>query len=235
MSEHETEQLGAYVLGVLDQREQDAVRKHLDGCEDCRQEVGDLQEMEAALGEIPPEMLIDGPPVDGDLLLQRSLREVRSERSRRDRARHTIWAAAAAVAAIAVFGGGTLIGRATAPSAPVAQGPVGPTPGATSSAVVRNASATNAGTGASMTVAVQNAAGWVRVHAAVTGVDAGEQCRLVVVSRTGQRREAGSWVVSEAAESAGTTVDGAALVAPDDVSSVLLETFAGQPLVNVPI
>jgi anti-sigma factor RsiW len=235
MSEHESGLLGAYVLGVLDENEQDTVRKHLDGCEACRREVGDLQEMEAALGEVPPEMLIDGPPPDGELLLQRTLREVRGRRSRDERTRYAVWGVAAAVAAVAVLAGGTLIGRATAPSEPVAQPPIAPTAAPTPSAVVRTASGTDAATGASMTVAVQNAAGWVRLRAAVSGVPAGEQCRLVVVSRTGERRDAGSWLVSEAAESAGTTIDGAALIAPEEVGSVLVETFAGRPLVSVAI
>ena len=77
MSEHETDLLGAYVLGVLDRIEQAAVQAHLDGCPPCRREVEDLRGMEAALGEIPPEAFLDGPPPGGDFLLQNTLREVR--------------------------------------------------------------------------------------------------------------------------------------------------------------
>ena len=57
--------------------EQAAVQAHLDGCALCRREVEDLRAMEAALGEIPPEAFLDGPPPDGDFLLQNTLREVR--------------------------------------------------------------------------------------------------------------------------------------------------------------
>ena len=82
MSEHETALLGAYVLGVLDLDEQSSVRAHLDGCAHCRREVEDLREMEQALGELPPEAFLEGPPPGGDLLLRRTLDEVRGERRR---------------------------------------------------------------------------------------------------------------------------------------------------------
>ena len=232
MSGHETELLGAYVLGVLEPGERGEVERHLDGCEHCRLEVRDLREIEAALGEVPPEALIEGPPEDGDLLLQRTLHEVRGEQSRSDWQRRGLWAAAAVVVGAAVLAGGTLLGRSTAPTGPVVALPA-PSTAATQGAPVRTA--VNSATGASMAVSVVPAAGWVRVHATVLGVPAGTQCRLVVVARNGARTDAGSWLVSPAAERAGSTIDGAALVAPDDVASVTVETFAGQPLVTVPI
>ncbi len=229
MSEHETELLGAYVLGVLEGTESETVQHHLDDCEICRLEVAELREMESVLGELPPEALIDGPPEDGELLLQRTLRQVRGERAQSDTRRRVLWAAAAAVVGLAVLGGGTLIGRSTAPSGPtvVQAAPLAPN--------TRTASASDSATGASMTVTVQPAAGWVRVHAAVSGVAAGQQCRLVVIAQDGSRREAGSWLISETAAKAGIAVDGVALVAPADVKSVQVETLAGQPLVNVPV
>lgn len=231
MSEHENELLGAYVLGVLEDGERDTVRGHLDGCEKCRREVGELREMESALGELPPEALIDGPPEGGDLLLQRTLRQVRDERTRDDRRRRAVWLAAAAVAAVVVLGGGTLLGRGTAPDQPAPQA----APTATLPAGTRSATATDAATGATMTASVTPAAGWVRVRAQVSGVAAGQQCRLYVIARDGSRREAGSWLVSERAAVEGGTVDGSALVAPADVASVQVETFAGQPLVTVAV
>jgi anti-sigma factor RsiW len=231
MTEHQTELLGAYVLGVLEPAERDTVQNHLDGCEHCRVEVDDLREMETALGELPPEALIEGPPENGELLLQRTLREVRTVHDRDHRRRRAVWAAAATVAALAVLAAGTLLGRATAPDTPIAA-PAPPTPTA---AGTRTATATDPATGAVMTVQLEPAAGWVRVHARVAGVAAGRQCRLYVVARDGTRREAGSWLVSEKAATEGSRVDGSALVSPADVASVQVETFAGQPLVTVPV
>ncbi|MGK5681374.1 anti-sigma factor family protein [Actinoplanes sp. URMC 104] len=231
MSEHENELLGAYVLGVLDPQERAGVQSHLDGCPQCRRELGELREIEAVLGELPPEALVEGPPEGGDLLLQRTLRQVSQERTNSDRVRRTVWLAAAAVAAVAVLGGGALLGRSTAPSRPAVEA----APAATLPADARTATATDASTGATMTVAVVPAAGWVRVHAEVSGVAAGQQCRLYVIAQDGSRREAGSWLVSKKAEAEGGSVDGAALVTPDDVAAVQVETFAGRPLVTVPV
>ncbi|MFE2147373.1 zf-HC2 domain-containing protein, partial [Streptomyces sp. NPDC059456] len=76
---HEEELLGPYVLGVLEAEDVRRVEEHMSGCVHCREEVAALREMEAALGEVPAEAFLDGPPQGGDLLLQRTLRQVRSE------------------------------------------------------------------------------------------------------------------------------------------------------------
>jgi hypothetical protein len=220
--------LGAYVLGVLDRQEQDVLRAHLDDCAACRREVDDLREMEAALGEIPPEAFLDGPPPDGELLLQKTLRQVREETRGRTRQRRTYWLAAAAVAGLLALAGGLIAGRLTTSDVQLTA-----TPSATSSTPpgTRTGSATDAGTGAFMSVTVRPAAGWVRVHADVSGVAAGSSCRLVVVSPDGTREQAGSWLTS--ADTA--AVDGAALMDPASVAAVQAETYAGQILVSVPV
>ena len=233
MSGHETEQLGAYALGVLDDDEWAAVHSHVEGCPQCRREVADLRDMEAMLGEVPPEAFLEGPPPGGELLLQRTLRQVRDESRGRDRRRHAVWATAAAVLAAVAIGGGTLLGRSTAPAdqqvtaLPSAAAPSAPPP--------RLAAATNVATGASMNVEVRPAAGWVRVRATVSGIAAGEECRLYVLSRSGGRELAGSWLVAESAAAAGTTVEGSAIVAPADVAGVQVETYAGNVMVTASI
>ena len=233
MSGHETDQLGAYALGVLDDDEWAAVHSHVEGCPQCRREVADLRDMEAMLGEVPPEAFLEGPPPGGGLLLQRTLRQVRDQGRGRDRRRRATAAVAAAVIAAVAIGGGVLLGRSTAPAGQrVTALPSAP---AASAPAPRLAAATDFATGASMNVEVRPAAGWVRVRATVAGVPAGEQCRLYVLSRGGGRELAGSWLVSESGASAGTTVEGSAIVAPDDVSGVQVETYAGNALVTVPI
>jgi anti-sigma factor RsiW len=223
VSEHETELLGAYVLGVLDRDEQAVVQVHLAGCLPCRREVADLRGMEAALGEIPPEAFLEGPPPDGDLLLQRTLHDVRQIGRRQVWRTRALVAAAAVVAVVVALGAGAVIGRGTASPQPVA---------APTTAGVRIGSATDRATGVSMSATVRPAVGWVRVSATVTGVPAGEECRLFVVARDGSREPAGSWLASP---SGATTLDGAALMAPALVAGVQAETYAGQILVAVPI
>ncbi|WP_433301571.1 anti-sigma factor family protein [Actinoplanes sp. CA-030573] len=228
MSEHETELLGAYVLGVLDRQEQDSVRAHLDGCAPCRREVEDLREMEAALGELPPEAFLEGPPPDGELLLHKTLAEVRGQSRRRAWRNRALLTAAAVLVALVALAAGTLIGRGTASSG----SPVAAATTTTSTPGTRTGSATDTGTGVAMSATVRPAVGWVRVSATVTGVPPGEQCRLFVVAADGSREPAGSWLSSA---SGTTTLDGAALMAPAEVAGVQAETYAGQILVAVPI
>ncbi|WP_447003317.1 anti-sigma factor family protein [Saccharothrix isguenensis] len=231
---HDPQLLGAYVLGVLDEREARAVEDHLASCTRCRAEVDGLRVMEEVMGDVPPEALLDGPPDDGDLLLQRTLRQVRSERdSRVVRRRVGTGLAAAAVAAI-VLAGGFAVGRGTAPDTGQAQQHQSTTPPAPP-AGTRLGSATDPVTGARMTAQVRPAAGWVRVNASVTGVAKGEKCKLFVVAEDGSSQEAGSWLVSPAGEEDGTNLDGSALIAPEDVVAVEVRTFAGERIVTVPV
>lgn len=235
---HEEELLGPYVLGVLDDADVRRVEEHVAGCVQCRQEVTTLREMEAALGEVPAEAFLDGPPQGGDLLLQRTLRQMRQEAAGARRRRTALAGLAAAASLAAVFWAGAQLGGGD--GAPVALPPQ-PTPTVSAQPTppegTRVASATDPGTNARMTVQVMPAAKWVRVHAAVTGVPAGERCRLVVVSRDGTRTTAGGWVVGGPAhgEGKGASLDGSAAVDPADVREVLVENEAGRTFVSVPL
>jgi putative zinc finger protein len=237
--EHDGSTLAAYVLGALGPDEAREVDAHLAGCAQCQAQVRELSELEAALGEVPPEAFLEGPPEGGDLLLQRTLREVRTERARHERPRRLLVAAAVVGLVAAGLVGGTVFGRSTAPgnssagpppSVSASAAPASPTPSG-----VRIFSATDPGTGAGMTVALTPAAGWVRVHVKADGIKAGQRCVLQVVDRAGHRVQAGSWLVSATGERLGTTLDGTALVAPADVASVDVVTMDGQRLVSVPV
>jgi Putative zinc-finger len=229
----EVEELGAYVLGGLAEHEARAVTDHLAGCAQCREELAGLQEMADALEEVPEEFFLDGPP-DDDLVLQRTLREVRrhdgagAATSRRTR----VWpgVAAAAVAGIVLAAGGVVLGRGTAPEPSVAP-PVTTTSPAVPGTVT--AEQTDPGTGASMAVTITPAAGWVRLAADVDGIPAGEECQLVVVGADGRERVAGSWLVSEEGARTGTSLSTFALVAPEDVREVRVENLAGKRFVSV--
>jgi anti-sigma factor RsiW len=233
--EHDRSPLAAYVLGSLDDDEMRALDAHLAGCDECRAELAEFRELEAALGEVPPEAFLDGPPEGGDLLLQRTLRQVRKDRVQASRPRRLLVAAGVAGLVAAALAGGTLIGRGTAPTTQAGGGT------ATASAAVsptqsgvRTFAAKDPNTGASMTVALTPAAGWVRVRVKADGIKAGQRCVLQVVDRSGHHTQAGSWLVSANGEKNGTTLDGTALVAPADVASVDVVTFEGQTLVSVP-
>ncbi|SDY83406.1 Putative zinc-finger [Amycolatopsis xylanica] len=226
MNTHDTDSLGVYVLGKLDPDEAKAVEAHLAACAACRQEVEELREIQVMLGAVPDEAFLDGPPED-ELVMPRLVRRVRD--GPRFFTPGRLVAASIVVAAI----GGLLLGRGTAPTEQVAS----PVPAPTTqlnvppAAGTKVASVTDQASGARMTLRVEPAAGWVRVNLAAAGIKAGEKCRIVVVSRSGERVVAGSWLVSPDAERVGSNVDGTALIPLDQVASVEIATFAGRTMV----
>ncbi|KOX18780.1 anti-sigma factor [Saccharothrix sp. NRRL B-16348] len=229
---HDPQLLGAYVLGVLDEREARAVEDHLASCSRCHADLAELRAMEEAMGDVPPEALLDGPPEGGDLLLQRTLRQVRSERGGQLRRRQVGLGLVAAAVAAVVLGGGFAVGRGTAPDVgAIPQTSTAPAP----PAGTKLGSATDPDTGARMTVQVKPAAGWVRVNASVAGIEQNEKCRLFVVAKDGRRAEAGSWLVSAAGEKDGTNLDGSALIAPEDVAAIEVRNFDDERIVTVPV
>lgn len=224
--------IAGYLLETLSPEERQQAEQHIAECAECRTEVESLQEWAAALRGVPEAMLLDGPPDDADLLLQRTLRQVRDETSgRRHRRTAVVTGAAAAVLAAAVAGG-VVVGRSTAPETPPLAQPsaVASTPPGT-----RVAAAADPSTGARISVTVIPAAGWVRVNATVGGIPAGERCRLEVVGRDGTTVLAGSWLVSPAGAANGTTLNGSALIDPAQVASVRVVNTAGRQFASVPV
>ena len=221
--------IDGYVIGELDPERARVVEEHLARCPGCREEVRSLREVQRLLASVPMEAMLDGPPDDADLLLQRTLREVRNEESGTTGRRMT-WAAAAAVVAVAALCVGVLVGWTTADSQQVAS----PAPGASPAPMrpgTRFVTAQDPDTGARLTVRLVPAPGWVRLNAAVSGIPAGQACHLVLIGQNGDRETAGGWLVSARAATKGVTLDGAALMDPAKVSMVVVESTNGSPLV----
>jgi RNA polymerase sigma-70 factor (ECF subfamily) len=224
--------MAGYVMDMLTPEEKRRADAHLAVCAACREEIDSLQEWSAALDEVPEAMLLDGPPDDADLLLQRTLRQVRQESAgRRHRRLATVTSIAAAVVAVAAVAG-ILVGRTTAPTPSQQAGP--PPPVASVPANARSGSGVSA-TGARMTVALTPADGWVRVSATVSGIAAGEKCKLEVVGKDGAAVLAGSWLVSAAGEANGTPLNGSALIDPAQVASVRVVNTAGKEFIEVAV
>lgn len=229
---HDRAQLGAFAIGALDPVEARMVQGHLAGCPDCQREVNELMMIRRALDQVPPEAFLDGPPENGDLLLRRTLRRVATETGpAQPRRRSAGLFIAAAVAVGVALGGGIILGRETGGGSDVA-GPttvtVSPTP-----TNARLAEAEDDETGATMNVALEPKKGWVWVHAEATGLPENTPCALYVRSKDGQKLLAGTWLVS--AEGAKMSrLEGMALVSPDDVASVEIETASGDRVVSVP-
>ena len=235
MNTNEHADLAGYLTKSLDAEQIRQIEEHLAECAECRAEVESLQEWTMALEAVPEAMLLDGPPEGGDLLLQRTLRQIRTEASGRQTRRNVLVGAAAAVIVAAGIASGVVVGRTTAETATVAQPPTIVQTEPTTAPGTKLGTAVDPGTGARMTVAVAPAPGWVRIKAAVAGIPAGERCRLEVVAKDGTQVLAGSWVVSEKGAAEGTTLDGSALVAPADVKSVRVVTESGKQYTSVDI
>lgn len=165
--------------------------------------------------DLPPEAALDGRPDGCDLLLQRTLGRVRHEKAR-ECGRRQNFAAAVSTSLLAVaLAGGMVIGRhLTGDSDEFVVGGIA--------------------NGASLSAVITPAEGWSRLKVNVKGVQAGEQCWLVVTDVHGGRFVAGSWIAGSGEPGRGVTLDGAALVAADELSAVSVETLDGRVLVSAP-
>lgn len=183
---------GAYVLGALAPADRAAYERHLAGCADCRQAVGEIAVLPGLLGRLDPagleQILSPTPETDRVPRLLDAARQRRRRERSRTRLRYAIIGLAAAAAALAAgFGTAALLPGEPAAPPPVAQ--------------VRM-------------VAMQPVAGSVPVHAEIglSGTDWGTQVtmrcgydvvagyrkayafRLVAYGPDGATEQIGSWL-----------------------------------------
>ena len=229
---HDPGELSAHALGLLGGAQARAVEQHLADCAACRREWSELRETAALLESVPPEMFLDGPP-ENDLLLQRTLRQIRTETgSRRSRRRFGLTVAAAVVAA-ALLGAGAFAGQqlpgagrgrgAAARAAPRQPAPAPPAAGGRTCRAPRSVT---------MSTTVTQASGWVRVAASVRGIPPGELCSLYVIAQDGTEHLAGSWVVGVPGPTPGAPVQGSTIVAFDQVAGVRVSNEAGREFIT---
>jgi hypothetical protein len=245
MSEHDHSRLGAYALGALEPDEVREVDEHLAGCAECGQELAELEEMKEFLGDVPAEAFLDGPPTDGDLLLQRTVREVRSVAaaeldastpaeapagpahaaggSRKRRA--WLLVAAAVVVVAGALGGGVLIGKQLADDTVASTPPAGS----------KQVTVTDAATQVKMATTVEPRTGWSWINVSLTNLKAGANCEMLVTDKAGKTYVAGSWVVSEQAARYGSRFGGGVLVPIDQVRSVEIRTVQGEHVATTPV
>jgi anti-sigma factor RsiW len=225
----------AYVSGDLGPEELAAARRHLAGCAACAEDADSVSEVTAMLGRVPEEFLLDGPPDDAEFLVRATTRRLAAEREadrRRRTGRRTLLVAAAG--AVVTGGLGWALGRRSGEETGEALEASRPSTSPTGPAPVF-AQQTDGTSGARITLRLTPADGWVRLNAAVTGIPAGQRCSLVVLTRDGEEVLAGGWLVSETGAAEGVTLDGSALVAPDDVAAVAVRNDTGTTFVEVDV
>jgi hypothetical protein len=170
--------LGAYALGLLEDQDKRAFEAHLATCDACRAELATLSPIAGLLRGMEPVIAAGdaGPPVD--------LLHKRATASRRLRRRLTL---ATAAACAALLGAGIGVGLAAAPDRTVVV-----QPGLSG----QRHSAANPANGVSGTVGLV-AKGWgTQVWLDLAGVRGPQQCELVAVSATGERRVVTGWLVT---------------------------------------
>jgi len=228
--------IGAYVLGGLEPQEVSELEAHIDTCPECQRELAEFTETAAQLSLVPPELLAealgdqpvppDQDPAD-DLVLQRALREIRTERTGARR-RRVLTIAAAVVALVAAPVITAVVVGGNGGGQQIAQPPASTV--LTGSTVQGRDPAT--GVSGAATLA---AASWgTKVQAKFTHEPRGEKCKLVVVSTSGERQIAGNWTVTDtAAAGAGTNVQGSVSVPTTDIARLEVWTAAGQRLLTI--
>jgi anti-sigma factor RsiW len=222
---HDPEEVTAHALGLLDGPAASTVDAHLATCADCRREWADVRETAALLETVPPETLVDAPPL-GDLALRRALRRIDQESGvshhsvRRPRFGRLV---AAAAAALVLLTGGVVIGRVTAPA---------PSPFTTAA----NAHTVEGSQGTvRMSATIVPASGWVRLSATVQGLPPGQRCTLLVLADDGTAAVAGSWLTpNPTVPGRSGTITGSTIVDPTRISAVAIRNDSGDTLISVP-
>jgi anti-sigma factor RsiW len=218
--------VGAYLLGALDDAEMTWFEEHLAQCEQCGQALDELSGVVPVLAELR----YDGigyvePP--GDAMLDRLLARVAGERRTRRRRRLV----AVAAAAVLVIGGPAIAVVAT-------QGG-GSSPAAVAAFPTERHSATNPTTGVSAVVGVTDKGWGTAVDLRLSGVWGPLTCHLDAVSRAGGRQTVATWSVPRAgygtdAQPAPLTVSGATGMHKDTISHFEVRAQDGSLLVSVP-
>jgi len=228
--------LGAYVLGALDETETHWIRSHVATCPECRAEYDQLAVLPQFLARLTPsEAEASGVAQE---TRPESLFPAAAERVRRDRRQRTTVLAAAAAFAVLVGTFGWVMGTqddttssarsaATAtPSASPAESPAPPPPPADQ----RTATAADARSGAEMSLVYRAVAWGTAIDLQLAGVPGGTRCQLDVYGTKGRQETASSWVVpKEGYQKPGSMhVPGGTSIPPDEITRFVVSTVGDE-------
>jgi anti-sigma factor RsiW len=229
--------VGAYAMGLLEERDRRQFEDHLAGCPACAAEVAELSPMAALLRSVEltgvepagaegGEPAASREPGGGDVteLLRRRARQQRQRRR---------WQVALGAAAGIVLIGGIGVGIAAAPQ----NGPPAPPPLALTGQLH---SATDPGTGVAGTVGLVAKAWGTQVTLDLSKVHGPADCELVAVSRTGERRVVMGWLVTTPGDGvsghpAHLVIRGGTSIPRSDLSRVDVDVVNGRTLVSIPV
>ena len=228
--------VGAYAMGLLEERDRREFEDHLAGCPACVAEVAELSPMAALLKGVELTGVEPGAgrepgaarePGGGDVT------ELLRRRARRQRQRRRWQVALGAAAGIVLIGGGIGVGIAAAPQ----NGSPPPPPLALTGQLH---SATDPGTGAAGTVGLVAKAWGTQVTLDLSKVHGPAECELVAVSRTGERRVVMGWLVAAPGDGvsghpAHLVIQGGTSIPRSDLARVDVDVVNGRTLVSIPV
>jgi hypothetical protein len=219
--------VGAYSLGLLEERDRLEFEDHLAGCESCAAELAELSPMQALLRGVEPAGAADSGP--GAAEVTDLIRRRADQQRRRRRWQVAVGAAAAAV----LIGGGIGAGLTLAPQP-------GGAPAAAVTLTGQRHSATDPGTGVAGTVGLV-AKGWgTQVTLDLSKVHGPVECQLVAVSRTGERRVVMGWVVPAPGDGvpghpAHLLIQGGTSIPRSDLTRLDVNVVNGRTLLSIPV
>jgi hypothetical protein len=224
-------EVGAYSMGLLDERDRRAFEDHLPGCESCAAELAELSPMAALLKGVEPVGAPAGAAerqAGGADVTQLIHRRVTRQRQ------HRRWqVAVGAAAAVVLIGGGIGVGVAAASQHGGSGAPAVALPG-------QLHSATSPGTGVAGTVGLQAKAWGTVVTLDLSKVHGPVECELVAVSRTGERRVVMGWLVPAPGDGvpghpAHLVIQGGTSIPRNDLARVDVDVVNGRTLLSIPV
>jgi hypothetical protein len=228
--------VGAYSMGLLEERDRREFEDHLAGCPACAAEVAELSPMAALLRGVElrgaePASAAGEAPADGSPEAQ--VTDLIRRRARQQRHRRRWQAAVGAAAGIVLIGGGIGAGIALAP-----QHANPPAPGVALTGQLH--SATNPGTGVAGTVGLVAKAWGTQVTLDLSKVRGPAECELIAVSRTGERRVVMGWLVAAPGDGvpghpAHLVIRGGTSIPRSDLARVDVDVVNGRTLVSIPV
>jgi len=224
--------VGAYSMGLLEERDRREFEDHLAGCPACAAEVAELSPMAALLRGVElrggePAGAADGEPAGAQVT------ELLHRRARQQRHRRRWQVAVGAAAGIVLIGGGIGVGIAAAP-----QHGSAPEQGVALTGQLH--SATDPGTGVAGTVGLVTKAWGTQVTLDLSKVRGPADCELVAVSRTGERRVVMGWLVAAPGDGvpghpAHLVIRGGTSIPRSDLARVDVDVVNGRTLVSIPV
>ena len=222
--------VGAYSMGLLEERDRREFEDHLAGCPACAADLAELSPMKGLLRGVEPAGTADsGADDSGESGLTDLVRRRVAQERRRRRWQVAVGTAAAAV----LIGGGIGAGIALAPQP-------GSTPPPALALTGQVHSATNPGTGVAGAVGLV-AKGWgTQVTLDLSNVHGPVECQLVAVSKTGERRVVMGWLVAAPGDGvsghpAHLVIQGGTSIPRSDMTRVDVDVVNGRTLVSIPV